>query len=342
MRFRRYTVIVACALLAWGGASARGDAVLTEYYPVIMAGSSSPSLSPSDCPAKRVDPNTADSPFAGVGSFELVHGANTYLCTGVPISSRHVLTAAHALDVNYDGQIDFTPGNVTFNLNYGSDFSHAITAAQLAVHPGYPGFSFAEVTHDDIAIITLANDLPTGVPIYDLYTGQLPIGETLTMVGYGHSGYGDVGWEWDYRARFNVKRVGHNNADVFVQDDEGGPLNEVFMFDFDDPTVTDPLDPRNHWGGLSLGNDVETQLGFGDSGGPSFVFEDGEWKVAGINTFVASFMGGLDPPLFTSAGGGMLVGGYEQWITSTIPAPGALVLGAIGLAMVGWAKRRFG
>ncbi len=325
-------VLVACA------SRLRADINLAAYYPMMMAGSAQ--VSPVDSPALRVDPNTTGSPFAGVGSIKLVDGANTYLCSGVAISPRHILTAAHALDVNNNGGIDFAPNQVTFNLNYGSSLSHTLAVSEMNIFPGFTGFSYTSLTHDDIAIITLADDLPAGVPIYDIYTGQLPYGSAFTMVGYGHSGYGDSGWAFAYRAKYDVKRTGQNTYDVSILDDDGVPIPEVFLFDFDYPSVTDPMDPLNNWGGVSLGNLLESQLGFGDSGGPSFVWVDGEWKLWGINTFLAQFQNGPQPPLFGSAGGGMIVSAYMPWIEGYLsPSPSAVGLGFLGLYLICGLKR---
>lgn len=322
------------------GPRLHADINLTSYYPIMMAGSAQ--VSPADSPALRVDPNTTHSPFAGVGSFKLVNNTGTYLCSGVAISPRHILTAAHALDVNNNGNIDFTPNQATFYLNYGSGLSHSLAVSEMSICPGFTGFSFTSLTHDDIAIVTLANDLPAGVPIYDIYSGQLPYGSTFTMVGYGHSGYGDLGWEYAYRAKYDVKRTGQNSYDVSILDDDGYPIPEVYLFDFDDPSVTDPNDPRNRWGGVSLGNQLESQLGFGDSGGPSFVWVDGEWKLWGINTFLAQFQGGPEPPLFGSAGGGMIVSAYLPWLRGYLsPSPSAVGLGYLGLYLICGLKRRW-
>ena len=93
---------------------------------------------------------------------------------------------------------------------------------------------------------------------------------------------------------------------------------------------------------LTLGNDLETTLGPGDSGGPSFIFENGEWILVGVHTFGADGQKGeqiFQAPLFGSIGGGILVDSYVPWIrsiidTQPIPEPSSLALLVAGMAAV--------
>ena len=140
-------------------------------------------------------------------------------------------------------------------------------------------------------------------------------GTTFTLVGYGRSGDGVNGFTTD--ASFTVKRSGKNNADAFLADDEGiGPV-EVFRYDFDDASG------NNNLGGPTLGNDVETTVGGGDSGGPSFIDHGSYLSLAGVNTHSFRFgppFGPQNPdaPFFNSGGGGMLVPTYASWIDEQV------------------------
>lgn len=297
-------------------AVAMGLGETAHLQPTIVAGD--PSAVPADAPANRVDPNTTTSPFAGVGSLfmRLGKGPYGYICTGTPIDATHVVTAGHCLDTNNDGLSDFKPDRVSFQLNFGGNLTHTIQAAALDIHPAYTGFDSPSV-NDDLAIVTLATDLPAGVPTYALPTAPVDVGETLTMVGYGRSGDGVSGYYVD--ASFSVKRFGANNADVLLGDDEGvGTESEVFLFDFDGPTAGQ----SGSFGGSSLGNTVETTLGGGDSGGPSLINVGGTWQLAGVNTFTISGGEFNSAPLFGSGGGGILVHAYLDWIQSVLTTPG--------------------
>jgi ABC-type phosphate transport system substrate-binding protein len=237
----------------------------------IFAGSATGS--PTDSPEKRVDPNTSTSPYAGVGS---VGG----YCTGVVIAPTYVLTAGHC---------NPGPGNsgVLFFINTSATDLITIPVIDAVRHPS-----------TDLAILKLSTPVPPGVPIYSLSRNPLQAGTTITMVGYGQSGYGDVGVTVDRST--TVKRVGQNVVDLVSQDG--------FTFDFDGSDAS-----SNTLGGLTLGNDIEAGLGVGDSGSPSFVSDGNTLYIAGINTSASIFT-------FGQKGSGVQIYNNLTWINSTLAA----------------------
>ena len=317
--------------LDWAEILYDGDSAVP--IPVIVAGD--PAGSPPDSPDLRVDPNVPSSPFAGVGSIEIFRpGIGRFICTGTALSRYHILTAGHCVDFIADGVIDVDPANLTFHLNQNGPLSSNVGISQIHLHPDFTGFNNPTL-HDDLAILTLSAPLPADMPIYPLLDTEITNGTTFTMVGYGRSGDGITGST--IPPSFSVKRVGYNNADRRRFQDESPPLvREIFDFDFDGPSGTGSM------GGPTLGNNIEANLGGGDSGGPSFVFSNGQHYLAGVNTFQLG--GGSIPeaPLFGSRGGGMLIHPYRAWIQGIIvpePGTGALVLGAVILS-IGRGRRR--
>jgi hypothetical protein len=301
-------------------ADAEGD-----FHAVIVAGA------PPDSPANRVDPNLATSPFSGVGSLQISTRRGTYICTATAIDETHVLTAGHCIDLNNDGRSDKKDGikSINFNLNLDTDSSIDLTvrAASWTPHPDFTGFNRPSV-NDDLAVITLGASLPTGVPKYALSSTPMEANTThLYLVGYGRSGDGISGYTTD--ASWTVKRKGENMVDAFyIQDDTGQPsANEVFRFDFDGPSGSGSM------GGPTLGNDRETTLGGGDSGGPSFVLIDpsqpglaASYELVGVNTFTQGF----NAPKFGSQGGGINIVPYRDWILGVSATSSLSSLGGTG------------
>jgi hypothetical protein len=253
-----------------------------------------------DTPADRVDPNFAASAWASVGS--VVVKGSPY--SGVLITRRHVLTAAHVAGGD--------AAQVEFVLNAGGDASQRIAAKSIHRHPDWKGFD-PKHPNDDLAIIELAEPAAADIAIHPVAAGTWPAGLEFTAVGYGGSGHGDTGAT--IGASATVKRVGRNNADAFVQDRGGKGRVEGFLFDFDGPGA------RNALGGEGLGNDIETTFAAGDSGSPSFVRTPSGWALFGINTFIFTFPDGpARASTFGTGGGGVVVGAYREWIGQVLRA----------------------
>jgi secreted trypsin-like serine protease len=286
-----------------------------------------------DSPAARVDANAATSLWRGVVSVQTPAG----VFSGVAVGRRHVLTAAHVLDTSP------APADVVVFFN-ASPVAVAVGAARYTRHPAYVGFGVPTLAND-LALIELVADRPSASTSYAIATLPPIAGTTVTVVGYGASGHGDIGVS--VARSTSVKRIGANALDVLAADAEG--VIRLFQWDFDGPTAA-----TNFRGGPTLGNGVETTLAAGDSGAGVFQIVSGVPVLAGLASFSGAFAGGPSGQgVFGTAGGGQVLAGYATWIRDVIaasghadpvedvPLPGWAVL-ALAVAMAGrltWRRR---
>ncbi len=273
--------------------------------------------SPADSPSSRLDTEGA---FSFVGALEISNGTSSYKGSAVAISREWVLTAGHNADLNDDGLADTVWSGNLHLPGYG-----VFGVAQAYTNPGFTGFANPSI-NDDLALLRLAEPLPLGMGFPTLGSGA-GIGDVITLVGFGRSGYGSYGYTTT--ASLNDRRFGFNMIDSLTADDEGSGAFEVFRYDFDDPGTTGLP-------GGSLGNDVETIIGPGDSGGAALRQKpDGSWELVGINTFTEGYGG-----RFGDVGGGVLVDPYADWIyqVTGIPEPGIVAL--MWLIPLWWMTRR--
>jgi secreted trypsin-like serine protease len=251
--------------------------------------------------------------------------------SGALISSRHVLTAAHVVD-----------HSSSFNFSYlGQNYSYDVVSS--IKHPdfglGSSGDGLKQF-HDDIAILTLAEDVPSEVPIYSLFDGDVTLGKDsnanplITLVGYGGG----------------AKRIAENRLDRFYAGDTGDNLTdnaarELLAYDYDGVLGNSSKDffcfSANICGGSLKLEGINSP---GDSGGPIFIDNAGSWEIIGVMTFVAydpTYTNGMDK--FGAFAGGTYIKPYQTWIddyVNQVPEPETWALMLAGLALVAGAARR--
>ncbi len=177
-------------------------------------------------------------------------GSEAFSCTGVPVSDRIILTAAHCVK-----DVSKTEITVVFypemTCASGYNISKTIRSVNTVIHKDYDGTAQANA---DLALVKLASTIPNEYSVASLYDGKSALdNDKVLMIGYG------VSQESLNDSLHLRKTIKSYRYDSLVRDQ-----NISFI-------------QSGASGGVCSG----------DSGGPIYVESKGEYKLIAVNSIVS-------------------------------------------------------
>lgn len=268
--------------------------------------------------------NFAASPdFASAGAIIGSSSQGSYGCSGTAIDKHWMLTAAHCVQ---------NANSMNFYLANGSGSFDSYAADSWIAHEMFDINNL--LGGWDIGLVHFQQEL--NVPYASIYQGHSEVGSIGVITGFGTTGNGLTGTT----SPFGTKRAGLNEL-TFAFSTEGDG-EQILWGDFDPPADNNPLGAQDLFGdGYALLGEYAPS--FGDSGGGLFVWDNNQFYLAGVNSFIVDANNNQKWSDYGDAFGITRVSSLSDWIESKIspanvPEPSGIVLALLGL--LGIACRR--
>jgi Trypsin len=299
--------------------------------------------------------------FQATGLVEVTEGMNNFDATGVLIASDWVLTAAHNWNNANVTNLTFTVGGTLYNGNLAQRFQHPnwnaspapLMNAAVGISQGW-----------DIALFRLTAPV-AGIAPAQLYAGTNELNSQVYTLGFGNTGTGTAP-AMPPAVRGSIHAIS-NTIDRVTSQTAGGFSGGQLFYDFDSGAAggntlataglpdNDAFSTTLNPAGTIFGTTstttqimrdtsiIEGGTAQGDSGGPTFIFDGGAWKVAGITSW------GINPAnnfgntgLYGDVTAVTRVSEHITWINSIIvpePGAGAMMMTAVFLLGIVWRRR---